>query len=87
MTDNNGIDNKLSLGSQLREARTKAKLNQDELGNILGISRKMVGYLENDKQQIMDMNIIRDWWKVCETRGAIKNKKTMVQAILSYLKI
>lgn len=41
----------MSLGSRIRDLRTKKKMTQEELGKIIGVSKVSVSGYENDTRQ------------------------------------
>jgi y4mF family transcriptional regulator len=46
------ISRPADLGSAIREQRRRLKITQDELASSIGVSRRVIGQLENGKETV-----------------------------------
>lgn len=74
-----------NLGAELKNLRIRSKLTQEQLGKKLGIDRKTISAIENEKAGTMNelsLNLISKWYSVCESKTPNSTQQSFIYSIL-----
>lgn len=73
---------------QLKQLRLDAGYSQEELAQIIGVSRKLIMKLEanengssKEKARRGDIIVLRDWWAACHKAASQKTRRSFQQTL------
>ena len=73
--------NELVDGNELKQLRLEAGFTQEELAERIGLSRKTINKIENNKSdsiKAIRYETIADWWDVCQRKVSQNTRSSFI---------